>query len=673
MIDKQTQNAINAIRILAAEAVENANSGHPGIALGAAPTIYTLWSRHMRFNPKNPNFFDRDRFILSAGHGSSMMYSAMHLFGFGLTALELKSFRQLQSRTPGHPEYGFTPGVETSTGPLGQGFSNAVGFALAEKMLGARFNKDNHNLVNHFTYVMCGDGDIQEGITSEAASLAGTWKLGKLIALYDSNDITIEGKTETNFTENVLDKYRAMGWHTIRVENGEDIDEIDAAITLAKKQTDKPSIIEIKTTIGFGSPKAKSEASHGAALGKDALTATKKYFGWTAKPFEVPKEVEAHYADIIASLSVHENDYTRRAKAYKTAYPAEYEEYMSLKNPKAPDLENLEEFWQFDTSKKMATRTASEIALNRLADLMPTLVGGSADLGPSNKTILKKEEFFSYAVPTGRNIQFGIREHAMAAISNGIALHGGFFSYCATFLVFSDYLKHAVRMSALMGLNVVYVFSHDSIGVGEDGPTHQPVEQFISFRSIPRLKVWRPCDGIEVAASYTTAYAQKGPSVIITSRQDLPAVTGTSKAALKGGYVLADSENDVPQIIIMASGSEVSLALDAKRILSNEGIDARVVSMPCMEVFEEQSAKYKESVLPSSVRVRVAVEAGSSLSWHRYIGLDGGVVTMDDFGQSAPAEQLFAIYGFSAENVADVSRKVLKVWNKKGAGLFEGE
>jgi len=667
-MDKQTFQAINALRILACEAIQEANSGHPGIALGSAPTMYTLWSRHLRHNPKNPNLFDRDRFILSAGHGSSLLYSTLHLFGYGLSALELKSFRQLASRTPGHPEHDVTPGVETSTGPLGQGFSNAVGFALAEKMLGAKFNKPEAEIVNHHTYVLCGDGDIEEGITSEAASLAGTWKLGKLIVLYDSNNITIEGDTGTNFTENVLLKFKAMGWHALSVENGEDIEEIDAAITLAKKQTEKPTIIEIKTVIGFGSPKAGSEDSHGAALGKDCLAATKKHFNWTAKPFEVPKETAEHYADIIAKLTSHENDYNRKAKAYKAAYPELYEEYMALKNPKAPDLENIEEFWQFE-KKNIATRTASEIALNRLADLMPTLVGGSADLGPSNKTILKNKGYFSPQNPTGRNIQFGIREHAMAAISNGIALHGGFFSYCATFLVFSDYLKHAVRMSALMGLNVVYIFSHDSIGVGEDGPTHQPVEQVLSFRSIPKVKVFRPADGVEVAAAYATAYSQKGPTVIVTSRQDLPPVDGTSKEALKGGYILSEEEKETPDCIIMASGSEVHLAVEAKKILKSSGIDSRVVSMPCMEVFEMQNAKYKESVLPSSVRVRIAVEAGSSLSWHRYVGLDGGLITMDDFGKSAPAEQLFAIYGFTVDNVVDVVKKTFKNWEKKGNSL----
>ncbi|MCL2847748.1 MAG: transketolase [Firmicutes bacterium] len=663
-MNKHTTQAINALRILATEAIEEANSGHPGIALGAAPTMYTLWAKHLRHNPKNPNFFDRDRFILSAGHGSALLYSTLHLFGYGLSALELKSFRQLASRTPGHPEHGVTPGVETSTGPLGQGFSNAVGFALAEKMLASKFNKSDAEIVDHHTYVLCGDGDIEEGITSEAASLAGTWGLGKLIVLYDSNNITIEGNTATNFTECVLDKFMAMGWQALRVENGEDIEEIDAAITLAKKQTGKPTIIEIKTQIGFGSSKAGSADSHGAALGKDCLAETKKYFNWTAKPFEVPKEVTEHYNEITAGLVAYENDYIRRAKAYKTAYPTEYEEYMALKNPKAPDLENLESFWQFDKTKKMATRTASEIALNRLADLMPTLVGGSADLGPSNKTILKDKGFHSISNPTGRNIQFGIREHAMAAISNGIALHGGFFSYCATFLVFSDYLKHAVRMSSLMGLNVIYIFSHDSIGVGEDGPTHQPVEQVLSFRSIPGVRVWRPSDGVEVAAAYATAYTKEGPTVIVTSRQDLPPVMRTSKEALKGGYILEHSENETPACILMASGSEISLAVEAKKILKESGIDCRVVSMPCMEVFEKQTAKYKESILPNSVRVRVAVEAGSSLSWHRYVGLDGGLVTMDTFGKSAPAEQLFDIYGFTVNNVVETVKKTIKNYKK---------
>jgi len=656
--------AINSLRILSVEAIERANSGHPGIALGAAPTMYTLWANHLRHNPKSPGFFDRDRFILSAGHGSSLLYSALHLFGYDLTKEDLMNFRQLRSRTPGHPEHHITAGVETSTGPLGQGFANAVGFALAEKMLAARFNKEDAALVDHYTYCLCGDGDIQEGITSEAASLAGTWELGKLIVLYDSNDITIEGDTKTNFTENVHLKFKSMGWHVIRVENGEDIEEINAAITLAKKQTKKPTLIEIKTIIGHGSSKAGTADCHGAPLGKDCVEKLKKCLEWTAKPFEVPNDVVKHFAGLQDDFAKYEADAKKRANAYKAKYPTEFETFNSFIKGKFVDLTTIDDFWIYDNSKPMATRTASEIALNKLVALQPNLIGGSADLGPSNKTILKTKEFFSADTPNGNNIQFGIREHAMAGIANGLALHGGFLPYVATFLVFSDYLKPSARMSAFMNLNVLYVFSHDSIGVGEDGPTHQPVEQVLAFRSIPNTKVFRPADGIEISAAYATALNEKGPSCIITTRQNLPPVEGTSKEALNGGYIVADSTKEVPDCILMASGSELYLAIEAKKQLEMQNIDARVVSMPCMEVFESKNAKYKASILPPAVRARVAIEAGSSLSWHRYVGLDGACITMDSFGQSAPAETLFMIYGFSVDNVVSVAKKVVKACAK---------
>jgi len=656
--------AINALRILSVEAIERANSGHPGIALGAAPTMYTLMANHLRHNPKSPNFFDRDRFILSAGHGSSLLYSALHLFGYDLTKEDLMGFRQLRSKTPGHPEFGVTVGVETSTGPLGQGFANAVGFALAEKMLGARFNKDDLNLVDHYTYCLCGDGDIQEGITSEAASLAGTWNLGKLIVLYDSNDITIEGDTKTNFTENVPLKFKSMGWHVLRVENGEDTEEISAAITLAKKQTNKPSLIEIKTIIGHGSTKAGSADSHGAPLGKESVTALKKSLGWTSKPFEVSLDIAKHFGAMQDEFNKHELEAKKRTNAYKAKYAEDFELFNSFIKGKFVDLTTVEDFWEYPEAKSMATRSACEIALNKLVALQPNLIGGSADLGPSNKTILKNKEFFSPRTPAGSNIQFGIREHAMAAIANGLALHGGFLPYVATFLVFSDYLKPAARMSALMNLNNLYIFSHDSIGVGEDGPTHQPVEQVLAFRSIPGTKVFRPADGIEVSAAFAVALNEKGPSVIITSRQNLPAVKGTSKEALNGGYIVADSKKETPDCILMATGSELNLALKAKKQLADINIDARVVSMLSHEVFESKTAKYKASILPPSVRARIAIEAGSSLSWHRYVGLDGACITMDDFGQSAPAETLFDIYGFSIDNVVSVAKKVVKACSK---------
>jgi len=667
-MDTTQKQAINALRVLSVESIERANSGHPGIALGAAPTMYTLFAKHLRHNPKNLNFFDRDRFILSSGHGSALLYAAFHLFGYGIAKEDLMNFRQLRSRTPGHPEHDVTPGVEVSTGPLGQGFANAVGFAVAERMMAAKYNKENATLIDHYTYVMCGDGDIQEGIVSEAASLAGTWGLGKLIVLYDSNDITIEGPTTSTFTENVGAKFAAMNWHVLRVEDGNDVEEISAAITLAKKQTDKPTLIEVKTTIGFGSSKAGSESSHGAPLGEDSLKGTKKTLGWTAKPFEVPNDVTAHYSEVVAALSKHESESTKRAKAYKNKYPECFEQFQADVKGKAPDLANMEEFWQWD-AKPMATRTAGEIALNRLVEIMPNLVGGSADLGPSNKTVLKNKGFFSKTDASGNNIQFGIREHAMAAISNGIALHGGFWAYCATFLVFSDYLKHSVRMSSLMGLNVLYIFSHDSIGVGEDGPTHQPVEQVLQFRSIPGVKVFRPADGTEISAAFSLALSEKGPSCIITSRQDLPAIDATSKEALNGGYVLVHSQKEIPDAILMANGSELNLAVKAQQQLLALNIDARVVSIPCMEVFESKTQKYKESVMPNAVRARIAIEAGSSMSWHRYTGLDGATITMDKFGQSAPADTLFTIYGFTVDNVVDTTKKVVKNCAKKVADI----
>jgi len=665
--------AINALRILSVEAIERANSGHPGIALGAAPMFYTLWARHLRHNPKSPNFFDRDRFVLSAGHGSSLLYSGLHLFGYDLSKEDLMVFRQLRSRTPGHPEHGVTAGVEVSTGPLGQGFANAVGFALAEKMLAGRFNHDDAVLIDHYTYCMCGDGDIQEGITSEAASLAGTWNLGKLIVLYDSNDITIEGSTETNFTENVALKFKSMGWHVLRVENGDDTDEISAAITLAKKQTTKPTLIEVKTTIGFGSDKAGTADCHGAPLGADSVKGLKKTLGWTAKPFEVPNDIVKHYAELQPELAKHEAEAKKRANNYKNKYPAEFESFNNAIKGKFVDLTEIEEFWSYDNSKAMATRSACEVALNRLVELQPNLVGGSADLGPSNKTILKSKDYFSPTTPHGSNIQFGIREHAMAAISNGLSLHGGFLPYVATFLAFSDYLKPAARMSALMELNNLFIFSHDSIGVGEDGPTHQPVEHVLSFRSIPDFKVFRPADGVEVSAALAVALSEKGPSAIITSRQNLPIVEGTSKDALNGGYIVSDSTKETPDVILMASGSELSLALAAKKELANADIDARVVSMLSMEVFESKAAKYRQSVLPPNVRARIAIEAGSSLSWHRYVGLDGACITMDKFGQSAPAETLFMIYGFSVDNVVAVAKKTFKACSKLAIGATETE
>ncbi len=658
-MEKIEKQAITAIRVLSAEGVQAANSGHPGLPLGAAPIGYTLFAKHLKFNPKNANYFDRDRFVLSAGHGSMLLYSLLHVFNTGLLKEDLMNFRQLKSRTPGHPEYGHTPFVETSTGPLGQGVANAVGFAVAEKMLAAKFNKPGLPLVDHYTYVLMGDGCMQEGIENESASIAGNWELNKLIAFYDSNNITIEGNTNITFTEDVAKRHEALGWNVIRVCDGEDIDAISAAITLAKTEKKRPSLIIVNTVIGFGSEKAGSEESHGAPLGQEGVKKLKEKFGWNAKPFEMPAEVVKHYASLTDAMSKNETEWNKTCKAYKAAYPAEYEQFVSLIKGKNPELKDIGDLWAF-ADKPDATRNTSGIVLNKLAALLPNLIGGSADLAPSNKSNMKGAGDFSAANPVGRNFHFGIREHAMAAISNGIALHGGFINYCATFFVFSDYMKNAMRMSALMDLPVTYILTHDSIGVGEDGPTHQPVEQLVALRSIPGMKVFRPADGKETTAAYVSAINGKGPTCIVATRQNLPQYAGSGKNALLGGYVLEDSSKAVPDVILMASGSEVELAVKAKAELKNVNIDARVVSMPCMELFEQQSAKYRDGVLPLACRARVAIEAGSSYSWGKYVGLDGAYITMDSFGASAPADQLFEVYGFNVANVVAAAKKVFK-------------
>ncbi len=656
-MDKTTNNAINALRVLSIEAIQKANSGHPGLPLGAAPAAYTLWARQMNHCPKNPQFFNRDRFVLSAGHGSALLYSLLHLFGYGLTKEDLMQFRQLGSRTPGHPECDRTPGVETSTGPLGQGVANAVGLALAESMLAARFNKDDCALVDHYTYALCGDGCMEEGIEYEAASLAGTWELGKLIVLYDSNDISIEGNVNITFRDDVAKRHEAQGWQVLRVENGEDVEAIDAAITLAKADKRRPSLIIVRSTIGYGSPKAGSADCHGAPLGADGVAETKKNLEYKAKAFEVPADVAKHYGEIADNLNKSEGEWNKVVKAYKAAYPDDYEAFNAFMRGKKPSDDELACLYDLFSGKADATRNTSGIVLNKLAEIMPNFVGGSADLAPSNKTYLKGLGDYSAESRDGRNLHFGIREHAMAAICNGLMLHGGLTAFCGTFFVFSDYMKNAMRMSALMDLNMTYVLTHDSIGVGEDGPTHQPVEQLAGLRAIPNLKVFRPADGKETAAAYVSAVTGKGPTCVVCSRQNLAALKGSGEDALFGGYVLDDSESEIPELILMASGSEVELAVKAKKLMGNPNV--RVVSMPCMELFEKQTQKYRDYVLPNKCRARVAIEAGSSAPWGRYVGLDGGYVCMDTFGASAPAEKLFEIYGFTPENVAAVAKKVV--------------
>ncbi len=650
------QQAINSIRVLSAEAIEKAKSGHPGLPLGAAPIGYTLFANAMKYNPTNPTFSDRDRFVLSAGHGSMLYYSLLYLFGFGLKIEDIKEFRQLGSKTPGHPEYGVTKGVETSTGPLGQGIANAVGMAVAETHLAAKFNRDGFNIVDHYTYALCGDGCMQEGIENEAASFAGAHKLGKLIVLYDNNDITIEGDISGTFNEDVGKRHEALGWQVIKVKDANDISAISRAIKKAKAEKNKPSLIICKSVIGYGSPLAGSEKSHGAPLGEANVQALKETLGWTEQPFTVPSNVLRHTRRAISRGKAIEKQWNELFESYKAAYPELANEFTAYMKNEIPDLENMEDLWNFE--KPDATRGASSTVLNKLADIIPTLMGGSADLGPSNKSIMKKREYYRPTNYAGSNIQFGIREHAMAAIANGMYLHGGCMPYVATFFVFSDYMRNAMRLSALMQIPVTYILTHDSIGVGEDGPTHEPIEQLTALRSMPNMNVFRPADCRETTAGWITALKSGNPTALILSRQTLPLFDGTGKNALKGGYVLSDCKG-TPDVILMAAGSEVEVIMKAQTELANKGIKARVVSMPCMEIFEKQTAKYKESVLPKNIRARVCVEAGSPECWYKYAGLDGEVIAMNDFGKSAPAKVLFNHFGFTVENVVEKALKVI--------------
>jgi len=653
------QKTINAIRILSAEQVQKANSGHPGLPMGAAPAAYTLYAQAMNYNPANPDWDNRDRFILSAGHGSALVYSLLHLFGFGLTIDDLKAFRQMGSLTPGHPEYKHTRGVETSTGPLGQGVANAVGFAMAEAHLAAKFNRPGYPVVDHYTYAICGDGCMMEGIASEACSLAGTLGLGKLILLYDSNRITIEGDTDGAFREDVAARFRAYNWQVIEVEDGNDQAAIAAAIQVAKADTERPSLIKIKSIIGYGCPAKQGTAGvHGEPLGAENLKAAKEFLGWPVdSDFFVPEDVYAHTAEVGKCGAAKEEAWNALFADYRKEYPELAAEYDLWYSDELPDLWNNEELFKFE--KPDATRNTSGTVLNRLAALIPNFFGGSADLAPSNKSDMKKETFFAKENPTGKNIHFGVREHAMAAICNGIALHGGLRTYCATFFVFSDYLKHAIRMSSIMGLPVVYILTHDSIGVGEDGPTHQPVEQLASLRSIPGMTVYRPADGVETTAAWLYALTNDGPTALVLTRQNLPQYGEVSKNAVKGAYIISDANKETPDIILMASGSEVEQMLAAQSILREQGVEARVVSMPSFEVFEKQSAEYKESVLPKTVRARLAMEAASSYGWGKYVGLDGDMISIDTFGASGKANLVFEKFGLTTDNVVARALKLL--------------
>ena len=652
------QKCINTIRVLAAETVQKANSGHPGAPMGMAPMAYVLWAKAMRHNPGNPKWINRDRFVLSSGHASALEYTLLHLFGYGLTLDDLKSFRQWGSLTPGHPEYGHTAGVETTTGPLGQGIANAVGFALAEAYLAEHFNREGFPVVDHYTYAVCGDGCLMEGISSEAASLAGTLQLGKLTLLYDDNDISIEGNTDIAFRENVGMRFEAMGWHVVRVADGNNPEQIEAAIEEAHKDP-RPSLIIVPTTIGYGCPaKAGKASAHGEPLGAENLAATKQFLGMPEGDFVVLPEVYAHMKQFAQRGQAQEDAWNQLFAAYAKAYPelkAEWDVWFSDKLP--VDLEKNEEFWHFEG--KSATRATSGETLQRLAKLVPNLIGGSADLSPSNKSDIKGAGDFSAENRAGRNLHFGVREHAMAAISNGMCLHGGLRPYCATFFVFTDYMKNAMRMSAIMKLPVTYILTHDSIGVGEDGPTHQPVEHLAGLRAIPNMIVFRPCDGHETAAGWMSALTHGLPTCLVLTRQNLPLYENSGVQALKGGYILSDSEKETPDVILMASGSEVEPMMNAKELLKAQGVDARVVSMPSMDLFEEQSEAYKESVLPRSVRARVAMEAGVTMPWYKYVGMDGEVIGLDRFGASAPYSVLFKEFGFTAENAAAAALRVL--------------
>lgn len=657
------QKSVNAIRVLAADTVQKANSGHPGMPLGSAAMAYELWANHLTHNPKNPKWVNRDRFILSAGHASSLLYSLLHLFGYGLTIEDMKNFRQDNSLTPGHPEYGHTVGVEATTGPLGAGMGMAVGMAMAQAHMAATFNTEDYNIIDHYTFVLGGDGCMEEGISSEAFSLAGTLGLSKLIVLYDSNNITIEGNTDLAFTEDVNKRMEAFGFQTLTVEDGNNLEEISKAIEMAKAEKTKPSFITVKTKIAFGCPaKEGSESSHGSPLGEENVKALRDNLGWEEQEaFVIPQDVYDNFAQKAKKGKEAEDNWNKLFKAYCEKYPekkALWDKYFAVIDDEK--LLNCDEFWSYE-DKPQATRSLSGNMINRLAKIMPNFWGGSADLGPSNKTVIKDGGSFSKNNYLGRNIHYGVREFAMAAIANGITLYGGTKTFVGTFFVFSDYLKPMARLAALMKIPVTYVLTHDSIGVGEDGPTHEPIEQLAMLRAMPNINVFRPADATETAAAWYSAITSKNtPTVLALSRQNLPQIEGSSKEALKGGYIIAESIKAKPDAIIIASGSEVSLAVDAKKELMEKGFDIRVVSMPCMDIFEQQSDEYKEKILPQTVEKRLVVEAGSSICWGKYLGFKGKSVTIDTFGASAPANVLFKKYGFTVENVVNKALSMLK-------------
>ena len=663
------QLCINTIRALSIDAVQKAESGHPGLPLGAAPMAYVLWTRFMRHNPRHPKWANRDRFLLSAGHGSMLLYSLLYLTGYDLPLEELENFRQWGSKTPGHPEYGLTPGVEITTGPLGQGFANGVGMAMGAAHLAARFNKPDFPVINHHVYSIVSDGDLMEGVASEAASLAGHLKLGNLIYLYDDNQVTIEGFTNLAFSENVPKRFEAYGWHTSTVEDGNDLEAIDRAIRDAQSESNRPSLISVKTTIGYGMPTAGTRKAHSDAPGEEAVRETKRHLGWPEdKTFYVPEEALAHFRESIERGEQAEREWNQLVEKYEQADKELGQQWRTTMSGELP------EGWEahlptFDQAKAMATRAASGEVINALAPHMPMLIGGSADLGPSNNTDIKESGSFEAGTYAGRILHFGVREHAMGATMTGISLNGGLIPYGGTFLTFSDYMKPAIRLAALSEVQVIYVFTHDSIGLGEDGPTHQPIEQLAGLRAIPHLYVIRPADSHEVREAWRIAILRrKHPTALALTRQKVPLIDRTlyasAEGAQRGGYILAEAEGanneqDAPRLILIASGSEVSLVLEARAALQKDGTPTRVVSMPCIELFEEQPQEYRDEVLPPSFRARLAVEAGVRQSWDRFVGLEGDCLCLDRFGGSAPGDVAMRELGFTVENVVNRARALL--------------
>ncbi|GAA0496235.1 transketolase [Salinibacillus aidingensis] len=661
------QKSINTIRTLTIDAVQKANSGHPGMPMGTAPMAYTLWTEFMNQNPENASWFNRDRFVLSAGHGSMLLYSLLHLSGYDVTMDDIKNFRQWGSRTPGHPEFGHTNGVEATTGPLGQGLSMAVGMAMAEQYLAGKYNRDKYNVIDHYTYTVCGDGDLMEGISHEAASLAGHLKLGKLVMLYDSNDISLDGDLDRSFSENVQQRFEAYGWQVIRVEDGNDLAAIRKAIKEAKANTDQPTLIEVKTVIGFGAPnKSGKSDAHGAPLGETEITMTKEYYQWEHEPFHVPHEVYEDFKHKVQEAGAKkENEWNELFSKYKEQHPELAKELETAINEELPEgwYNDLPDYEVGEDSP--ATRAASGSALNAIAKRVPNFIGGSADLAGSNKTTIKDEADFTSKDYSGRNIWFGVREFGMAAAINGMTLHGGLKVFGGTFFVFSDYLRPAIRLSSLMNLPVTYVLTHDSIAVGEDGPTHEPVEQLPSLRAMPNLSLIRPADGYETNAAWRLALeAEDHPTALVLTRQGLPTLEGTKEKAYegvkKGAYVVSPAEKETADVLLLASGSEVQLAVKAQQELKSKDIDASVVSMPSWDRFEKQSEQYKEEVLPGNVKKRLGIEMAAPFGWERYVGDEGKVLGIDKYGASAPGDKVVAEYGFTVENVVKQVEDLLK-------------